>query len=84
MASANLSFTKDGLIYRPQHFEDDDEDEFMTGNSQKDGGIVEGHVADSLLQDIGPDKGRGHPPFRHPCATAQWCLCWNICGVELQ
>ena len=42
MASANLSFTKDGLIYRPQHFEDDDDDEeFFSGNSQKDGGTPE-------------------------------------------
>ena len=38
MASANLSFTQDGLIYRPQHFEDDEDDEFLSGNSQKDGG----------------------------------------------
>ena len=40
MASADLSFTKDGLIYRPQHIDEDDEDDFLTGHSQKDGGTV--------------------------------------------
>ena len=38
MASANLSFTKDGLIYRPQHLLDDEDDDFLTGTSQKDAG----------------------------------------------
>ena len=39
MASANLSFTKDGSIYRPQHFLDDDDDELLSENSQKDAGM---------------------------------------------
>ena len=48
MASANLSFTRDGLIYRPQHFDDDDEEDFLT--EQKDGGTREGLVAASLCE----------------------------------
>ena len=40
MASADLAFTKDGLIYRPQHDDEDEDDDFLVGNSQKDGGIV--------------------------------------------
>ena len=41
MASADLSFTKDGLIYRPQHLEEDDDEDFLTGHSQKDGGTID-------------------------------------------
>ena len=37
MASADLEFTKDGLIYRSQHQEDEDDD-FLTERPQKDGG----------------------------------------------
>lgn len=40
MASADLSFTKDGLIYRPQHEEEEDDEDFLTGRSQKDGGTI--------------------------------------------
>ena len=41
MASADLSFTKDGLIYRPQHQEDEEEEDFLTERQQKDGGAPE-------------------------------------------
>lgn len=41
MASADLSFTKDGLIYRPQHEEEEDDEDFLIGPSQKDGGTTE-------------------------------------------
>ena len=62
MASANLSFTQDGLIYHPQHFEDDEDDEFLSGNSQKDGG--NGHRGRFSVPKIS-NEWRGHPVFRH-------------------
>ncbi|CAI8010254.1 E3 ubiquitin-protein ligase MARCHF6 [Geodia barretti] len=58
MASANLSFTQDGLIYHPQHFEDDEDDEFLSGNSQKDGGDI------CRVCRTGSTPGR---PLFHPC-----------------
>lgn len=41
MASADLSFTKDGLIYRPQLVEEEEDEDFLTGHSQKDGGTIQ-------------------------------------------
>lgn len=37
MASADLSFTKDGLIYRPDH-QEEDEDDFLVEHARKEGG----------------------------------------------
>ena len=55
MASADLAFTKDGLIYRPQHEEEDEDDDFLVGHSQKDGGIL---YSSCLSSSVG-----GEPPL---------------------
>ena len=42
MASADLSFTKDGLIYRPGHHHEEEEeeaDDFLAEKSHRDGGV---------------------------------------------
>ena len=41
MASADLSFTKDGLIYRPGHHHEEEEepDDFLAETSHRDGGV---------------------------------------------
>ena len=41
MASADLSFTKDGLIYRPDH-QEEEEDDFLVEHARKDGGELGG------------------------------------------
>lgn len=60
MASADLSFTKDGLIYRPQHEEEEEDEDFLTGRPQKDGGTIgrrHGSYAYSICVPLGGFDG---------------------------
>ena len=59
MASADLSFTKDGLIYRPDH-QEEEEDDFLVEHARKDGGEPGGRTHGANCFDRAPSLADVH------------------------